>query len=217
MKLVRRFKDGFLMLCLAKRRSGKTTFMSNMLKQQWIEEFGENNIYLIYPDIFTPNNQYSYLDINEQNLMDNYDEEVLVELVRRQKSKKKHGTAKKILIILDDCLSEDNFAKNGNNGILSTIAVRGRHDLISVVISSQYITGMNTKLRANADYALVWKLYGKAYHHVSEHFRPTRDRKDFETYLDDLKKYEFILIDYVDMRLWKYLVNEKKFKLLLNF
>ena len=217
MELIHNFKDGFVGLFFGVRRSGKTTVIVQFMNDFLIERFGYDNIYLIYPQLFTPESQYSVLGLKKDNCSDTYDENVLKRLYEIQLERVLDGTDKQVLVILDDCISEENFNRRGTTSILATIAADGRHKKFSLIVSSQYYSAFNTVLRANCDIAFIWQSHGEAFDHACKVFRPT-DKKSFKKILLSLKReHSFLYIDYVRRCIWRYEPNIFTFVKLLNF
>jgi len=209
--------DGFLMLSIGKRRSGKSTLLVHLIKNNLISRFGKRNIFLIYPSIFDNDNQYIFLNLFSDNLSNTYSPKLIEGIFNKQSELiKKNTDTKPILIILDDCISSEAFKQNKHSNILNKIAAVGRHKKISLIIATQSIKGISTGLRSNSDFIIVYKSYGAELEKIIADIRPIK-KKEFELILHGLEQYEFIFIDLIKNSIWKYIDSQKVFKKILYF
>ena len=216
-ELIQNFKDGFVGLFYGIRRSGKTTLTVKLLNDFWLDWYGADNIYLFYPQVHSPDSQYNLVGLNPDNCLDHYDETIVDKLFEIQAAKVMNGTSKRILVILDDCISEAGFSKRGTQTVLAKIAAEGRHKKYSLIVASQYYAAFNTTLRSNADLAFIWRSYGEGFDHACKVFRPI-DKKDFKPLMLSVKKeHAFIYIDYVRRVIWRYDPDNVTFTKVVDF
>jgi hypothetical protein len=75
-----------------------------------------------------------------------YDEEVLINLMETQKDLLSKGISKRVFIIFDDCLDPEQF----KSPILKKLPIMGRHYNISCIMSTQYPQLIPSSFRENA-------------------------------------------------------------------
>lgn len=142
-------KTPFVMYISAPRGSGKTFLLINLMihNQLYKKEF--EKVYLFCPSAqLDP--KYDLLNLPNDQIFEEYTPEKLQEIVDN------NGDLK-TCIILDDCIAETGFKSNKNNDILNTLAIRGRHLGISLIICTQKTTGASTIIRSQCDGLFVFK------------------------------------------------------------
>lgn len=195
-------EHNFLACVVAPRRSGKTTLICNLLEQM-AGRFDE--IYLIYPN-YSESKEYGNLPLNPNRIFTKYKNDLIEQIYARQhKIIDKVYPDFKILIIIDDGLSEEEFVKMPKNHILNTIAVNGRHKGISLLLSSQTYIGLSTTIRNNCEYLILFRLLGNNLDGITNQFNDKDNKSDFRKLIikHTEKRYHFIYLD---------LVNNKKYK-----
>jgi hypothetical protein len=97
-----------------------------------------------------------YSDIIPQNaIFDEYTEEWASKLIKTltlENSNKPRSEQKKVLLILDDLISDLNFHQSKT---LKTIYSRGRHIGLSIILTTQYLNSISPLIRNNSDYIFV--------------------------------------------------------------
>jgi hypothetical protein len=105
----------------------------------------------------------------EPFFFDTWEPEVLSEIVdtqkrvieesKKQKIKQLYG----ILIVVDDFADSPNIVHSNSGAasggsMLNTLFIRGRHMMISTLVSSQKLRLLSTTMRVNVQFMLVWRL-----------------------------------------------------------
>jgi len=159
-------RTGILYLVVARKGSGKSTVVINLLKTK-PEEGGYrgffDNIYMINPN--GTDGKYSKL-VKELKKTNNYYEEMNNDVLQEIEAKIKffndnfdeeeEGRKPANLIILDDCL-QWLPKSNQKNQVFHKIITGMRHLKTSMIITSQKLKGLNTIVRANTDIASFWR------------------------------------------------------------
>jgi len=126
------------------RRSGKTTMLKHMLNEMK-ERLDDHKVYL-FSTTAELNSDYEYIPKKAKYYNVAEIEQDLGKIINEQKGAIKRFNEGEegaeeptpILVILDDCVSEESIRHCPS---LNTLAVAGRHIHISVVILSQVVTG----------------------------------------------------------------------------
>jgi hypothetical protein len=159
-------------ICItAKTKSGKSELLRFLLKN---DPTKFHKIFCICP---TERINSFYEDILEpENIFDEYDEAWLEKLIDKMSTKnggKKPPSEKKdILIIFDDCCADANFQ---HSKAMNKLFTRGRHILISVIITAQYIYQINPICRSNVDYAIVGQMNSQAQELLTQEYQIRND------------------------------------------
>lgn len=194
-------KDNFLMLLIAKRRSGKTEKITNIVAGNYLDKYDE--IYLFYPhdDI----HQYKKLNLKPENIFKSFTVDKVNLILDYQDKILQQFPNYRILMILDDVISGESFKSNDNTHPLNKISICGRHKNISIIMSSQIYTGLSRCIRTNADYIILFRSYGKELDLIIDEFR-TGSKKEFtDKYIYATQEnYACLAIDNINGRLWKY-------------
>lgn len=136
----------FLMLLIGARRSGKT----HLLKHKLLGEIYKDKYDLIY--LITPSNDFDDVEPTEFFFkFKEYDGSIIESIMTQQLKILDINPDIKTLVILDDCMSGRNFKQNTEENVLNTIATRGRHLNISMIVTAQHYIGVSTSFRHNAD------------------------------------------------------------------
>lgn len=215
--------QGFLLLEIAKRNSGKT-WVTREIVYKLRDRFTDAYIMSKTADI---NIQYPYDFIPKENRMSSYNSNFINNIIESQKelaikNKKIYETylettkdpipiknnnychikgieCKNILIILDDIISDKTIRKNEDN-ILTELAVNGRHYNINLILSSQVFShGFPTEIRKNADSILLFKTFDEATRkNIVEYYLSIVSKKEGEKIINSItneKDYQSIIID----------------------
>lgn len=189
------FPSGFMMTIVGARRSGKSTLMKKLLNTTLKKMFRENDVFVLCPTI----------DLN-----DDFDEfpharkyakpdPMLIQAVMDEQKYNIQTFGKKrtpeVLIIFDDC-ADNNILRFG--GILDTLAVRGRHFKISVIVSSQRMSAVSRTARLNSDYFVMFSPFNfSEAEQFMEQYVSKHKRKQFSELLMNIwdEPFNFIVID----------------------
>ena len=152
--------EHFFAIYYGLRRSGKTTMLRTMLHEMQ-EILGQREVHLFSTTAEVSPEDYKYIPKKGKHVQLEMLEQDLGEIIGSQKKKIKQFNEKEgpepepLLIILDDCVSENSIRHCPS---LNTLAVAGRHMYISVVILSQVVTGSGSVppiVRTQADAIFV--------------------------------------------------------------
>jgi hypothetical protein len=146
------FKHPFRVIFYAPSYSGKTTQITKLLKDKDFSKQFKKNIFIFTPTSFSDK---SYKDlVKEENIFEEYDEEIIEEImeeskkiIKENKGKKKHP----ILFVLDDAITDIK-----RNGILNKIFTKGRHYDISIIVSSQQAKLCSPCMRLNCSHMVMF-------------------------------------------------------------
>jgi hypothetical protein len=157
----------FLWLWFAKRGSGKTTAMINVLLK-WLKNVF--HIVYIFCPTFYADSKWRYIKISKDQVFRKYDDDIardileaqieLIELIGKKKSPN-------ILMIFDDLASNKSFTSYQLNAI-SDISFLGRHYKVSSLITSQKIKSLPPKVRSQADAVVAFRLPNQPEYKVFE-------------------------------------------------
>lgn len=190
-------KPPFFMIISAPRKAGKSNLILNMLTRADMYKNIWNNKDIF---VFSPS-----LDINDDfadvkaNKIAKFDNDIITQIMAKQKELiTKHGQSKvkPLLLIFDDCLSEKKFGTM--NSCIEQLAIRGRHLLISVILTTQSMRRISRTCRLNTDAFIVMRFKNETeYDAFVEEFISKRNRK---AAIASMKKifetpYTFVVVD----------------------
>ena len=135
-------EGGFAGIISASRRSGKTNF----IKYIYDELDKQFDIIILFSDTLH-NQKYSFAKDPKFN---KFNTSILEDVFQFQKNT---DNAFKILIIMDDCVSNETKADNS----IMQLYLTGRNWNISCIISTQISTLVNKKIRGNTDFVFIGK------------------------------------------------------------
>lgn len=149
--------DGSICTFIGKRKSGKSFCLRDLLYNKKDIPIGkvvsgteEANPFF---DEFFPKTFIDY----------EFDERNVAQLIKRQKEllnkrtkePEKYGNSDpRMLLVLDDCLYDDSWAKTKP---IRNIFMNGRHFKIFFVVTMQYVLGIPPVLRTNIDYTFIFR------------------------------------------------------------
>lgn len=210
-----KFIDHFVMCLAAPRRSGKSWYIVNYIKQNK-DKFDHIRIFSPSLDV---NEDYDELkDYKNLQLINEVSEASINDVFKecywsKKETKKKNSEtglamnnkrkyrAPHVLVILDDIV-DSNVVHFG--GSADKYAERGRHVNITVIISVQRITAISRSIRLNSDYFVIFDpLAITEVERFLDEFIPHRHRKTFRDEVIPLafsEEYRFILVDATSKR-----------------
>jgi hypothetical protein len=180
-----------LMTVIAKRNSGKSHMLKNLLHQcmkakkfKWVLIFSATKF----------NGEWTSI-VGEKNVYEEFNAEMVIALLNKQADLVKKKKAQPGLILFDDMVGTANF----KNDVISKIAVTSRHFLISCWITSQYATKLPPLVRQNSDVVLILNSVNERIARIiHEEFPCARFRswKDVESFFNENTiNYGCIMID----------------------
>lgn len=190
-----KFLPGMMMTIIGARRSGKSTLIKKLLKEVILKKIKEENVFIICPTIKLDNN---WDDFDEARKFDKADSSIIQAIIEEQEfniltyGKKR---TPEVLIILDDC-ADNNILRFG--GVIDTLAVKGRHYKINVIISSQRLSAVSRTARLNSDYMIFFSPYNMSeLEQLCEQYVLKQNRKECMEKIQKVFEtpYEFIVID----------------------
>ena len=147
------FLPGYTTVCYGKRRSGKTVFIRNICQR----------IRHLYRDVIVFTKTKSSCEYHKflpnAVIIEGLDEELLFDILADQKEKNRLSSLGedmgnyKVLIILDDCMSENLKYKKSINDVF----FEGRHEGVTIFVCLQDIKGVFPDVANNIDMAVVFK------------------------------------------------------------
>lgn len=189
--------SGFFMTFVGARRSGKSTLIKKMLnsKDYLKDYFKEENIFIICPTLDL-NDDYD--NLSKARKFSTPDPQLLYDIMEEQKfnitSYGKKRTPE-VLVIFDDC-ADNNILRFG--GIIDTLAVRGRHFKINIMVSSQRMSAVSRTARLNSDFFIVFSPYNfSEIEQFIEQYVAKKDRKETIQKIQDVfeEPYAYIVVD----------------------
>ena len=177
---------------VAKRNSGKSVLLKYLVDSS---KKTFEKIYVICPTE-SVNNFYSSL-VEKNCIFDSWNEEwanQLIEKMTTQNANKKKEEKKNILLILDDVMSDTNFAQSP---ALKKLYTRGRHINIGIIATCQYLYNLPPVCRANADWCIVGQMNRQSIQLLAEEYLSgDLEKNDFvKLYNRSTKDYGFLIIN----------------------
>lgn len=144
----RKMVDHCVVLLVAKRRSGKSELVKDLL-------YYRRNVHaaVVMSETEAGNGFYSSF-VPGCFIYNHFDKAALERLVRRQKRLTKEGKARGVVVVLDDCAFD---RKAMNDKVIRELLFNGRHYKITLFLCAQYLVDLNPGLRANLDYVVALK------------------------------------------------------------
>lgn len=182
------------------RRSGKSTLMKKLLKGEMKGKFKEENIFILCPTVDL-NDDFD--DFPKARKYVEPDPAVIQAIMDEQKHNiKTYGKKRtpEVLIIFDDCADNRIIAFGG---ILDTLATRGRHFKINVMVSSQRMSAISRTARLNSDYFIVFSPYNfSEAEQFFEQYIAKKDRKKLISKLQEIwdEPFTFVVVDNSERR-----------------
>lgn len=138
---------------VAKRNSGKSYLLRYLVLT---EKENFDKIFVICPTERI-NKFYSGF-VPEKDVFDSYEEEWVEKLIAtltKVNSGKPKSEYKRVLLIMDDCIADTNMHASPT---LKKLYSRGRHLGVSLVVTTQHLTGISPLMRTNSDFLLAGQM-----------------------------------------------------------
>ncbi len=131
--------------------------------------------------------------IPKKYIYEDFNEDVIKNLIKLQKNNLEKKIQKQAFIILDDCCSENEFTNN----VIKKLFVMGRHYNISTILTTQYVHLVPPVLRSNSFYNLFFNI-GEGYRELQSVYQAYGGRftsySDFkEFYYNNIRCHKFIM------------------------
>jgi hypothetical protein len=196
-------KNAFVSIICGRRNSGKTTLLLKMLLHHKLLKGKFDAVFLINPT-YLLDDKYSIIKFTEvytdftietvENLRNFCLEETLM------------NPKKNFLLILDDCISHEDFKSNQSNNILNELACNSRHINLSIIVLTQVFKGVSLTMRRQADYIIFFN--NKNHEELSSLYEEfgVGSKKDFFNLLNNVvfkDRHDFILIDNIDDKIYR--------------
>lgn len=188
----------FCSYIVGKRNRGKSHLLLKMLLNKKLLKDKFDEVILINPT-YKYDEKYHIIKFTEVF------EEFSIELLEDLLVKFQENTENKILLILDDCIAENEFKSNQSDHPLNRLAVNGRHWGVSLIILSQKYNAISSYIRAQLDYIILFE--------TSNHYElksiyeeyGSSSFKDFEEFLTRVytKPHDFLVIDNINNKMLK--------------
>jgi septin family protein len=155
----------FRMLLVGSSGSGKTTLLVNLFREEFYGKvFKKNHIIIFSP---TARLDPKLEQIGAKNVYDCYNVDILKYIMDRQIAisegkidpetgkKKKGRKLDNILIIFDDCLGMNGVFDS--HSMLNKMIIKARHYKISIIISTQKLSGVGRTIRLNMSAIFIFR------------------------------------------------------------
>lgn len=201
-------KSAFCAYIVGKRNRGKSHCLIRMLLHPKLLKGKFDEVILINP---TYDYDVKYHVVKFTKIYKEFSLELMDELVAYFEEKAKEEPKPKILLILDDCISQDNFKSHRNDHPLNTIAVNGRHWGVSMIILSQKYNAVSSAIRNQLDYLMIFE---------SKNHKEKEDlyeeygfgtKKEFFEFLDQVytDPHDVLIIDNITNKYYKNFIRIK--------
>ncbi len=146
----------FLWCIVAPRKSGKTNLLVDSLidKEKYCGVF--DDIY-VWSQTFYLDPKWRRLDIKEDRVFTKWNAQECKDIAESIAAEVDADPRKHFLFIWDDMI-DAKVMKTSQLGIMESLAVRGRHSNISVVISSQQFKSLSTPIRNNTTNLIIFRI-----------------------------------------------------------
>lgn len=144
-------------MALARSQMGKTTLLIKLLKFFWLKQF--KKIYIFCPT-FKQDTKWSDIDkfVKSKQVVvyPEVKENLLKKIWKFCQKKKVSDPNYHTLILMDDCVGQDDFKTNSDKGIVNKLVCKGNHCNISTIYSVQKITNVSTTMRLQSEGLLAF-------------------------------------------------------------
>lgn len=189
-----KIKSDAVVVYIGRRRTGKSVALRDVLYHNRDVPYG---IVISGSEEASP---YFENFVPKTFIFNNFKEEIIDNLLERQKRKQKElvNTGKKednrLFLVLDDCLYDTSWMKTTG---IRNLFMNGRHYKVFFHITMQYPLGIGPSLRTNIDYTFIMREpYISNRKRIYENFAGMFP--DFATFckvMDNLDKHECLVID----------------------
>lgn len=189
----------FCAYIVGKRNRGKSHLLLKMLLNKKLLKDKFDEVILINPT-YKYDEKYHVIKFTEVF------EEFSIELVDDLLNKFQENTEKnKILLILDDCIAENEFKSNQSDHPLNRLAVNGRHWGVSLIVLSQKYNALSPYVRGQLDYIILFETNNHYELKTLYEEYGSGTFKEFDEFLNRVytKKHDFLVIDNISNNMLK--------------
>jgi hypothetical protein len=163
-------ESGFFMIVVGKPKSGKSTFVFNMITNKEIYKKVFKNIIYVCPETSRGTIKNNPLaDLEADHLFDGLDENVYNRIIEnKQIYDEKPEKHYQQLLLIDDCTA---FLKDSDNvDMLSQLATNRRHISLNIILMTHYVVAIPTSLRSYYNAIVIFKPVKKDYERINKEF-----------------------------------------------
>ena len=161
-------QKGFAMGVIGGRNTGKSVIIFNLIKH-YAGCYDSINIFSP-THLQDPTISSLATGIDPDCYHETIDVDFIENLIKQQEAEKKKFDKGNLrqkflsrhLLIFDDCIADQNFAVQNNQGILNRLGTKGRHFRLSFIVASQSYKSLPKKLRVNIPNFIITKSYNEA-------------------------------------------------------
>lgn len=196
--------------------SGKTNAVGNILLLMYDDQFPGRNIYVVCPSIHRDEkwkNLVNIKEIPEGNIYTKYDEGELTALYNKidhdyNEAKRDGRDPEHKLLVLDDC-AFSGVLKERMYGVIQDIASQGRHRLLSLIVTAQKYSTIDTTLRENVTACMFYRCTPKQLEQIMDD-HCFIERKEFLRIFKEATKvkHTFLMINYNNSEKDMYMTHE---------
>lgn len=196
-------KNAFISIICGRRNSGKTSLLIKMLLHPQLLKGKFDAVFLINPT-YLLDHKYSIIKFTE--VYTEFDTEIIESIKNFCLEQTLLDPKKNFLLILDDCISHEDFKSNQSYNILNELACNSRHINLSVIVLTQVFKGVSLTMRRQADYVIFFN--NKNHEELSSLYDEfgIGTKKDFMELLNSnvfKERHDFILIDNIQDKMYR--------------
>jgi hypothetical protein len=198
-------KENFMMSLAAPRGSGKSFLIATLLETpSFLRRFDHVIIMSCSVNLngdyeqFIQHPKFTFFDEINDGVVDELfekHERCQKQVVRERRMKRRRLKCPRGLVILDDCLDSGILTFKG---AVDKLAERGRHVKLSVIVSSQRISGISRGVRINSDYFIIFSPFSVGeLEQFTDQFVSRAARKEFRDVITQVfdEDFRFIIVD----------------------
>lgn len=176
--------------------NGKSNSGKSHLLKYLMREYSKHNAFSYGVVMSNTSFEGSFDYIPKKYIYEDFNEDIIKNVIKIQKTNLMKGYRNRAFIILDDCCSENEFM----NPVIKKLAVMGRHFLITTILTTQYCHLVPPVLRANSNYNIYFNVgqglreLKAIYEAYGQRFKSYNEYKQF--YYKNIEDHKFIM--YVD-------------------
>jgi predicted ATP-binding protein involved in virulence len=146
----------FVTILSGKRGSGKSTMLLELLTQGGLLD-AYDLVVFVCPNFRFDKSIKMYLQDRENKCKFIVYEEYHPNIVETIFDNQNPDDDNTVLLVLDDCISQDKFRKNNSTDKLASVATVGRNRRISLLVTTQSLRSVHPDIRKNASFLLIFK------------------------------------------------------------